>query len=337
MRTLAPALFLLASCISTSNDVYPACGYADEDQQCLDRFDVKGGNLPIYRNINISVPELNYSVYQAVIVVQAGSRDANKYFHTMMDAAKQAIDDEITAVISPHFECAADDPPPGDLVWACDGADDWSHGGPTATGAPMPVYSYEAMDRLIATLADKQTFPNLTRIVVTGMGAGGQLVDRYAATTGIDPLAGVTITYAPVAPSSYMWLDPARPAGADGSADCGGYDAYPYGLDDRNGYVATPSAATVVDRARSRAVTYFVGDGDTLANSAGTGARHVVRCQCARHRPDLSRAELRQLDHDGPSGDAAGRRRSGLRPLALVHVLVPRAEHDDLPADALLS
>jgi hypothetical protein len=99
------------------------------------------------------------------------------------------------------------------------------------------------------------------------MGAGGQFVDRYAATTGIDPMPGIAISYAPVAPASYMWLDAER---AGNVAGCTAYNAYPYGLDDRTGYVATPDEPTILDRLTTRDVTYFVGTEDTLANSAGT-------------------------------------------------------------------
>ena len=126
------------------------------------------------------------------------------------------------------------------------------------------------MDQLVAWLGNKQMFPYLSRIVITGMGAGGQFVDRYAATTGVDPIANTAISYAPVAPASYMWLDANRSGSFTGSGDCSLFDAYPYGLDGRTGYVATPDVATVLDRLTTRDVTYFVGTEDTLANSTGT-------------------------------------------------------------------
>ncbi len=268
-----------------------------------------------------------------MVIIHGSARNANDDFHTMMELADRAIVDDITAVVAPHFECDADHPPPDDLYWACDGVDSWSHGGLDETGSPAPISSYTAMDRLIATLANRQMFPYLTRIVVTGMGAGGQFVDRYAATTGIDPIAGgPTISYAAVAPASYMWLDASRPGSFAGSADCPSYDAYPYGLDGRTGYVAIPDAATIVDRLTTRDVTYFVGSEDTLAHSANTG----LDTSCAANAQGVDRI-TRAINFDNAIATDRGAAQMlvthpGLPALAVVHVQVVSAQRGDLSA-----
>ena len=109
-------------------------------------------------------------------------------------------------------------------------------------------------------------FPNLTHIVVTGLSAGGQLTQRYAATNQIDPIAGTTLAYVVLSPSSYVWRDATRPSS---TAGCSNYDDYYYGLENRSGYVAVPSADQIVDEFVGRDVAYLVGSEDTLAN-AGT-------------------------------------------------------------------
>ncbi len=187
--------------------------------------------------------------------------------------------------MAPRFECSDDSPPSGTVYWQCSG-DDWSHGFADASGAEPPVYSYAVVDQIITLLADKHTFPNLAQVVVTGLGSGGQLTQRYAATNAIDPVAGVGIQYLVVGPSSYVYLDADRPAvdttcsaeGCTGSftpywdaSSCSSYDQYYYGIEGRSGYVGVPSAATLQAQYVARDVTIAVGSEDTLANAAGTG------------------------------------------------------------------
>jgi hypothetical protein len=121
---------------------------------------------------------------------------------------------------------------------------------------------------------------------VTGVGSGGQLTQRYAATNEIDPTAGVALEYVVVAPSSYVYLDADRLSeGATCSAEggctgpfvpywdassCSDYDQYHYGLEGRTGYVAVPGVSALQAQYVARRVTLTVGDQDTLANAAGT-------------------------------------------------------------------
>ena len=90
MRNLVLAWAALTAC--TPADDYPACDPFTPYQQCLDRFDVKGQNLPVYRNI--SIPDPSVSVYQAVITIHGSSRDAAEDFHAMMATAAAAGTDE---------------------------------------------------------------------------------------------------------------------------------------------------------------------------------------------------------------------------------------------------
>ena len=255
-------LVLLAACGSTTTAdevTYPACSAAAEP--CLDSFAVAGHAMPIYRNVSLAAQ--NTAITHAVIVVHGSERNAVDYFNIAMTAAEQDGVDGETAVIAPHFECSDDSPPAGQLAWQCSG-DDWSHGyGDTTWG----ISSYAVVDAMVQQLANKAVFPNLTSIVVTGMGSGGQLAQRYAATNQIDPIAGTAISYAVVSPSSYVWLDSTRPAS---TAGCAGYDDYYYGLANRSGYAAIPSADQIADELVARDVTYLVGADDVLAN-AGTG------------------------------------------------------------------
>jgi hypothetical protein len=266
MKLTACLVLAFAACntVNTNDPIdnppYPTCSANAE--QCLDSFSIEGHAMPIYRNVSLTAA--NPAITQAVIVVHSSSRNANDYFNAVMAAAEQDGVDGTTAVIAPHFECGKDNPPAGQLAWQCSG-DDWSHGyGDTTSG----ISSYSVMDAVVQQLANKRLFPNLTRVVITGMAGGGQLVQRYAATNQIDPIAGTPVSYVALSPSSYAWLDATRPAS---SASCSGYNDYYYGLENRTGYAAIPSADQLVDEFVARDVAYVVGGEDTLGNAAGTG------------------------------------------------------------------
>ncbi len=261
-------LILLTACTASPDDPiddvpYPGCTSATE--QCLERIPVGDRMLPIYRNVSLVTP--NPAITQAVIVIQNGTRNANNMFYAVATAASQSGLDDKTAILAPHFECNGDDPPAGDVYWACDdNSNGWVHGIADASGAESPIYAYAIVDQLVHALANKATFPHLTRVVVTGMSGGGQFTQRYAASNLIDPVAGVAMSYTVVAPSSFMWPNANRP-----DALCDGYDTYPYGLEQLAGYLTIPGEATIAKQLATRDVHYLVGSEDTLANAPGTG------------------------------------------------------------------
>lgn len=262
---------------------YPPCSAASE--QCLDHLQLAPGlGLPFYRNFALTTA--NPAITEAVIVIHGLSRDAGHYFQTLQGAAAQAGIDEQTLIVAPHFQCDGDPIASGDARWLCDGAENWAHGGRDESDSAAAVYSFGALDRLVAAAADRSRFPNLQRIVVTGLSAGGQMTQRYAALNAIDPGVGVPVEYVVLSPSSYLYFDDDRLAdGATcqasggcsgaftpfwGASSCPDYDDYPYGLDARSGYVAQPAAPQALAQYLARDVRYFVGSEDTLANAAGT-------------------------------------------------------------------
>jgi pimeloyl-ACP methyl ester carboxylesterase len=73
--------------------------------------------------------------------------------------------------------------------------------------------SFDAIDSILARLADRSVFPNLAHIVLAGHSAGGQIVQRYAVVgTGTDKLTalGVRVRYVVANPSSYAYFSRER-------------------------------------------------------------------------------------------------------------------------------
>jgi len=77
---------------------------------------------------------------------------------------------------------------------------------------------FDVMDTFFSTLADQDAFPSLSNIIIVGHSAGAQLVQRFAVAgpSAEDRLEkrGVHLRYVASAPSSFLYLGPARPQGA---------------------------------------------------------------------------------------------------------------------------
>jgi hypothetical protein len=101
-------------------------------------------------------------------------------------------------------DVAAHGLPADTLRWSLEG---WM-GGEAAT-APAALSSFEAIDALLALLADRQRFPKLSQVVVAGHSGGAQVVQRYAVVgQGEGRLPGVAVRYVVANPSSYLYFHP---------------------------------------------------------------------------------------------------------------------------------
>jgi hypothetical protein len=223
----------------------------------------------IYRTHSLDAR--NDRVERALIVVHGMNRDAENYFRTATAAAFLAGALEDTAVIAPRFASAAggncrDALAEGELNWPCD---NWRSGGAALNNDALT--SFDFTDAILRKLALRQAFPNLKLIVVSGHSAGGQYAERYAMGNTAHETLGVPVRYVVSNPSSYAYLDGARP-NAEGSAfppfagaaRCPAYNRWPYGLENRSGYTAKLSGEQLQKQLASRPVTYLLGELDTL-------------------------------------------------------------------------
>jgi phosphohistidine swiveling domain-containing protein len=228
----------------------------------------------------------NAKIRTAVIVIHGTDRNAGQYFETAAGVVVSNHLAERVAVVAPHFQCAEDKPVAGTLYWTCE---NWKDGGPAVNDSS--VYSFTVIDRIIEKL--KAAFPNLTRITVTGHSAGGQFAQRYAAANTVDVNgSGVPVRYVPANPSSYVYLDSKRikksalctdetncPLTADSfetpywnagsSEECGKYNQYKYGLENRDGYyIGAPlTAEKITSQYIARDVVYLLGNKDNNKDS----------------------------------------------------------------------
>ncbi len=225
----------------------------------------------VYRTFPID--KKNEKITRALVVVHGQGRDADNYFRTGLAAAflAGALDD--TIVIAPRFASnngtgCRDTLAPNEVNWSCSG-DSWRSGGVSASNKELT--SYDLMDEILRKLVRKDVFPNLKAIVLCGHSAGGQYVTRYEMANLVHDKLGVPITYVVSNPSSYAYLDPERPTGANNelrpfgdARNCTTFDNWPYGLKNRSGYTKKLSDDQLKQQLAARSVTYLLGELDIL-------------------------------------------------------------------------
>jgi hypothetical protein len=214
-------------------------------------------------------------VTRVVIVIHGAHRTAEHYFRL----ATQLAPDRRSLIVAPQFllekDIVSHSLPDAVLRW---GHDNWATGG-EATG-PVAVSSYEAIDVLLATLADRSRLPNLRAVVLAGFSGGGWLTQRYAAVgRGAQTMinSGIALRYVVGSPSSYLYFTGDRPHPEGGSgpfagaAECPNFNRWPYGL--AGGlprYVEETirggDAAALERRYVGRDVVYLLGTADNDPN-----------------------------------------------------------------------
>jgi pimeloyl-ACP methyl ester carboxylesterase len=291
------------------------------------------GTAVFYASRPLGDGAVQADVDRVVLVFHGRLRDADVYFRSAQKAALAAPDAaQHTLLIVPQFlaerDVAAHHLPPTTLRWSLEG---WE-GGDAALG-PAPISSFEAVDALLALLADKTRFPKLTHVVLAGHSGGGQVVQRYAVVgQGEAALAarGVAVRYVVANPSSYLYFSAERPV-ADGrfapppeAAACPRYDQWKYGWTGASAYALQLSRAEYENRYVKRDVVYLLGADDTdpkfpsLDKSCAAetqGAYRLVRghnyvSYLRQRHPDLAHAshDIAGVGHDGDRmlGSACG-------------------------------
>ncbi len=224
------------------------------------------GSLPLYVSRDWSAPLPG--VTRAVLVLHGRLRDADVYYRSALRAQEAAGDaGRATIMIVPQFlgtiDAEAYHLPPDTLRWTLEG---WEGGDPAL--GPAPASSFAALDAILARLADRRIFPDLTQVVVAGHSGGAQVVQRYAIAGKGEPAlqaVGVGVRYVVANPSSYAYFDAARPVPSVAAA-CPGYDNWKYGMQHRPDYLAAPTAAGLEQAYVARRVIYLLGTLDTNPN-----------------------------------------------------------------------
>lgn len=221
---------------------------------------------------NGTLTETYTAVSTVVIVVHGDSRTACDQARYVAEAAGDRGQLGQTLIVAPRFLTVddAEAATAGRLYWSDGG---WKSGSPSLVSPylrPTTVSSYDVLDAFVERATSTQVLPDLQRVVIAGHSAGGQLVNRYAASAHVDVgRAGVSLRYVVANPSSYLYFDNRRPdaggfrtlTAAEVSA-CSSYNKYKYGLDKLNAYAST-SPQPLPTRYAGARVDYLLGELDT--------------------------------------------------------------------------
>ena len=250
---------------------------------CAEVFPLGGGaaGLALPYCSNRSLGTRDERVRRLVVVVHGDARNATDYFAAMVAAARAAGADDVL-VVAPQFLTADDSAAKASASAAYFTDNGWKQGDSSAT-APLArtasIGSFDALDALLRSILTSGDFPNLQVVVLTGHSAGGQLVDRFAATSALEDHVGGTVAFRYVIanPSSYLYFDGRRPSRTgEGFAElsarerdrCPDFDTWKFGLEGLNAYAADAGAAAMVARYGRRDVVYLLGGDDTDADDS---------------------------------------------------------------------
>ena len=237
------------------------------------------GILPVYLSKDWALPLP--SITRAVIVLHGRLRNADVYYKSAQTAQAAAGDEgKATIMIVPQFLAQVDIDAhklrDEMLRWSLEG---WEGG--DAALAPNPVSSFEALDAVLAKLADRRIFPNLKQVVVAGHSGGGQVAQRYAiAGKGEATLARqhIELRYVVANPSSYAYFIAERPEPSI-AASCPGYNNWKYGMDERPPYLAEATPTALEQRYVEREVIYLLGTLDTNPQHPALDKSCMARAQ----------------------------------------------------------
>jgi hypothetical protein len=220
-----------------------------------------GKGVTLYRSFDLSSGSV--AVRRMVIVVHGSQRNAYGVFSNIVSAAQAVAKLGETLVVAPLFKTASDLPGESDLYWTDAG---WKSGDDSVG---REVSSFDVVDRIAENVIAGGAFPSLELVTIVGHSAGAQFTQRYAAgNTTQQAYPSLKFNYVVMNPSSYLYLNAYRPL--SGTVDrfavpsgCRDYDEYKYGLEARNRYMSTISAAALISQYPLRHVTYLVGVDDT--------------------------------------------------------------------------
>jgi hypothetical protein len=220
--------------------------------------------LPLYLSADWSRPRPD--IVRAVISIHGLFRDADVTDRAARHAlALAGTAGQGTLLVTPQFLDDVDLPPAGTAGDERDNVLRWHDqrwiDGEPASG-PAPLSAFDAVDAILARLADRHRFPALRSVILEGHSAGGQFVQRYALVGhATDRLLarGLSVRFVVANPSSFAWLDRSRPVP---SAECGTSDLWKYGLESLPPYATAVPGRQLADRYARLDVTYLLGDRD---------------------------------------------------------------------------
>lgn len=226
----------------------------------ISTLDIEKKTFSFYTNHNIKTS--NSLIEKAIITIHGSVRNADTYFKSVWGLSKKFNVEEKTIVISPKFKISGDQRLPNEIVYSYEG---WWIGNDSLRAK---ISSFSVIDHFIKLLSNKNKFPKLKELIITGHSAGGHLVQRLALGSVEDlNINDLNIKYVVANPGTYAYLNAYRPVGhmpgvfEVPNVRCN-YNAWKYGLASLNNYMKRYPIKGLIDNYLQRDVTYFLGEND---------------------------------------------------------------------------
>lgn len=252
--------------------------------------------IPYFSNHSIDIPRKDIS--KAIIVMHGVERNADEYYDNMISASfmRPQFSDS-TIIIAPQLLTEEDivfhKLDKEHLYWTEGG---WTSGSnsrnESSNPRPARITSFAVLDSIMTRL--ESNFSGLKAIVFAGHSAGGQLVNRYSASSPVpEDLCNknnIPVKFMVANPGSYVYLDNKRAVNGTldkfevpGVVDCSGYNKWRYGLDELFTYPAQYGRDAIRRFLAKRNVAYLLGELDNNPNASNLDNSCEAKLQ-GKHR-----------------------------------------------------
>ncbi len=239
----------------------------------------------------------NESITRLIYSIHSASYSAKAYFDNAIALVnKVPKEKDKTLVIAPHIlpKGCLENPEQSDILyWEFPAF--WGTSRGMFNGKRVRISSYEVTDRILEEVVAGGNFPNLETMIILGHSAGGQMVNRYAASglfeNKIAKLKGIEVRYLVMGPSSYLYFNEERVV--EGTRNKfsvpenvpENYNNWGYGLGTmftfHKKFEITPER--IIKQYPSKRVMYLVGSKDRDENESSLDKKPPAMLQ-GRHR-----------------------------------------------------
>lgn len=286
IRTIFPVLFiiwLLSACIVASG-VEIVSGRlkvsADSDNY-----------IPYISNYPLDVP--NSRIRHIILAIHSSNYDARMVYGNVLALLEKYSLADSVLIIAPQFlirDHISNVSSHSLVYWEVYPFWGSSMTRVTPDDKDLRISAYTILENIISGVCERTDFTNLESIVILGHSAGGQLVNRFAASNTVEDEtarpAAIKITYIVMNPSSYVYLSPKRSVRGSRKrfavpndkliAKNPKYNNYGYGLDNLYEYHRDKglTAEKIREQYRSRRVIYVMGREDTETETDKSMSKH---------------------------------------------------------------